>query len=74
MKAPLLNDGVDNLLVGHQSPALGEVVLRVLLGGATHTTNICSYLWFATFSVKIFDDNMWWDYKCLMTPCEGELM
>ena len=23
---------------------------------------------------KIFDDNMWWDYKCLMTPCEGELV
>ena len=41
LKSPLLNDGVDDLLVRHQSPALCEVVLRVLLRHATHAANIC---------------------------------
>ena len=53
LKSPILNDGVDDLLVGHQSPALREVVLCVLLRHTTHAANIwCKYL------VKMFSENI----------------
>ena len=45
LKSPLLNDGVDNLLIRHQSSPLCEVVLRVLLRHTTHAGKICEIFW-----------------------------
>ena len=66
MKSAILNDGVDDLLVGHQSPALREVVLRVLLGHTTHAANICEHFGgnvceniLRKYLVKMFSGNIW---------------
>ena len=63
MKSAILNDGVDDLLVGHQSPALREVVLRVLLGHTTHAANICEHFecenLLPKYLVKMFSGNIW---------------
>ena len=40
LKPALLNDGVDDLLIGHQPPSLCEMVLRVLLRHTAHAENI----------------------------------
>ena len=55
LKSPLLNDGVNDLLIRHQSPPLCEVVLRVLLRHTAHAGNICEY-----FLVEMLDGNILW--------------
>ena len=66
LKSAILNDGVDDLLVGHQSPALREVVLRVLLGHTTHAANICEHFGgnvceniLRKYLVNMFSGNIW---------------